>query len=124
MNWWAVAMPRARNFSVGALMVGAVCLSGCAQIVVISDDEPPRTEWKFGVLVIDLAPSSKNTIVSSSGIGIVSTPGGATLGYANARIVRIGDACCIVIAAKDFETLRNDAETLRLLASVGKACAA
>jgi len=99
-------------------------LGGCAQVTVISDQGPPRSEWKFGVLAIDLAESSKNTIVQSTGLGLVSTPSGVTLGYANARIVRIGDECRVVIATKDLEAIRKDRELLRLLSATHKACAA
>lgn len=52
----------------------SICLGACAQITVISDKAPPQTEWKFGVLAIDLVGSSKNTIVQSDGWGLVSTP--------------------------------------------------
>ena len=72
-------------------MVCAVSLAGCAQIVVQTDEAPPKSELRFGVLSIDIAPSQKNTIVSSSGFGLISNPSGATLGYSKARIVRIGD---------------------------------
>ena len=99
-------------------------LAGCAQVTVISDQGPPHTEWKFGVLAIDLAGSSKNTIVQATGVGLVSTPSGATLGYANARIVRIGDECRVVIATKDLEAISKDKKLLRLLRSTHKACAA
>src|SRR5712692_9885767 len=71
------------------VLFGSICLGGCAQVNVISDQGPPKSEWKFGVLAIDVAGSSKNTIVSSSGVGVISTPSGTTLGYSNARIIRI-----------------------------------
>src|SRR3954449_5352188 len=89
-----------------ALSLAASCtisLGACAQITVISDKAPPQTEWKFGVLAIDLAGSSKNTIVQSTGVGVISTPSGATLGYSNARIVSIDDECRIVITTEDIE---------------------
>src|SRR3954452_15159690 len=78
----------------------SICLGACAQITVISDKAPPQTEWKFGVLAIDLGGSSKSTIVQSTGVGVISTPAGATLGYSNARIVSIGDECLIVITTE------------------------
>jgi hypothetical protein len=99
-------------------------LGACAQITVISDKAPPQTEWKFGVLAIDLAGSSKNTIVQSTGLGLVSTPSGATLGYANSRIVRIGDECRVVITTQDIEATSKDRELARLLKGTHKACAA
>ena len=107
----------------GAL-AAALAVGGCAQIVVVRDNEPPQSEWRFGVLAIEIAPSSRNTIVQTSGIGIVSTPAGSTLGYANARIVRIGDECRVVVTTRDVEAIHKDRELLRLLASAGKACAA
>jgi hypothetical protein len=103
--------------------LAALYLGGCAQITVFSDNAPPQTEWKFGVLAVDLANSNKNTIVQSSGVGFVSTPSGATLGYANAKIVRLGDECRIVITARDLEAVK-DRELQRLLKTTHKACAA
>ena len=105
-------------------VLGAVCVGGCAQVTVISDQAPPRSEWKFGVLAIDLAETGNNTIVQSTGFGFVSTPSGSTLGYANARIVRIGDDCRVVIATKDLDAVTKDPELLRLLKTTHKACAA
>lgn len=102
----------------------AICLGGCAQITVVSDQAAPRSEWKFGVLAIDVPTSDQNTIVSTKGIGLISTPSGATLGYSNARIVRMGNECRVVISAKDAETINNNEELLRLLKSIPKACAA
>lgn len=105
-----------------ALAVAGFLLGGCAQITVISDQGPPRSEWKFGVLAIDLAGSNENTIVHSMGVGLISTPAGATLGYANARIVRIGDECRIVITSKDLDATSKDPELHRLMQAVHKAC--
>jgi hypothetical protein len=110
--------------AVSLTVLCSACLGGCAQITVLSDQGPPRSEWKFGVLAIDLAESSKNTIVQSTGVGLVSTPSGVTLGYANAKIVRIGDECRVVITTKDLETVRKDRELLRLLKTAHKACVA
>jgi hypothetical protein len=105
-------------------VLASLCLGACAQITVISDTAPPKTEWKFGVLAVDLANANENTIVHAQGIGLVSTPSGATLGYANAKIVRMGDECRIVIATKDLEAISKDRELLRLLKTTHKACAA
>jgi hypothetical protein len=91
---------------------------------VISDKAPPQTEWKFGVLAIDLVGSSNNTIVQSTGVGLLSTPSGATLGYSNSRIVRIGDECRVVITTQDLEAMSKDRELARLLKVTHKACAA
>jgi hypothetical protein len=113
---WRGAMP--------LMALSSLCLGACAQITVISDSAPPTTEWKFGVLAIDLASSNKNTIVHSSGVGLVSTPSGATLGYANAKIVRMGDECRVVIATKDLDAVTRDPELRRLLRTTHKACAA
>jgi hypothetical protein len=99
-------------------------LGGCAQINVVSEKGVPQTEWKAGVLAIDVAPSAKNTIVTTSGVGLVSTPVGTTFGYSNARVVRIGDECRIVLTATDLEALGRDPELLRLLKSTYKACIA
>ena len=102
----------------------SACLGGCAQITVVSDQGPPKSEWKFGVLAIDLAGSNKNAIVHTTGVGLVTTPSGATLGYANAKIVRIGDECRVVIATDDLEALRKDRELQRLLRASHQACPA
>jgi len=110
----------------GVLLVAvcSICLGACAQITVIGDNAPPKTEWKFGVLAIDVADASKNTIVQTDGWGIVSTPSGATLGYANSRIVRIGDDCRIVITTQDLDAIAKDRELARRLRATHKACAA
>ena len=105
-------------------VLASLCLGACAQITVVSDTAPPKTEWKFGVLAVDLANANENTIVHSQGVGLVSTPSGATLGFANAKIVRMGDECRIVIATKDLEAISKDRELLRLLKTTHKACAA
>ena len=85
---------------------------------------PPTTEWKFGVLAIDLAGSPKNTIVATNGVGVISTPDGPTLGYANARIVRLGTECRLVLQANDPTDIAAREELLRVLKSIPKACAA
>lgn len=111
----------------GALSLAAscsICLGACAQITVVTDNAPPQTEWKFGVLAVDLAGSSKNTIVQSTGVGILSTPSGATVGYSNGRIVSIGDECRIVITTQDIEAISKDRELARLLRKTHKACTA
>jgi len=76
------------------------------------------------VLAIDLVGSSENTIVQMTGVGLVSTRSGVTLGYSNARIVRIGDECRVVIATKDLEAISKDRELASLLKATHKACAA
>jgi len=122
---WSFFDPARATRLAGVLtLLGAVCLSGCAQVNVISDQGPPKSEWKFGVLAIDLAQSNKNTIVSSSGVGVITTPSGTTLGYSDARIVRIGDECRVVISTKDLEALKEDKKLLQLLKSSYKACVA
>jgi len=122
---WSFFDPARATRLAGVLtLLGAVCLGGCAQVNVISDQGPPRTEWKFGVLAVDLAGSNKNTVVSSSGVGVISTPSGTTLGYSTARVVRIGDECRVVITAKDLEALKEDKKLLQLLKSTYKACVA
>src|SRR3954471_10866599 len=105
-------------------LLGSLSFAGCAQITVVSDEKPPHSELKFGVLAIDLAGSNENTIIRSTGVGLVSTPSGATLGYSNARIVRMGDECRVVIATKDLEASSKDRDLLRLLKATYKACAA
>jgi hypothetical protein len=102
----------------------SICLAACAQITVITDTAPPQTEWKFGVLAVDLAGSSKNTIVQTTGVGIVSTPDGATVGYSKAKIVRLGDECRIVISTPDLEATSKDRELAKLLRKTHKACTA
>jgi hypothetical protein len=102
----------------------SMCLGACAQITVITDNAPPQTQWKFGVLAVDLAGSSKNTIVQSTGVGIISTPDGATVGYSKARIVRLGDECRVVISSPDLEAISKDRELAKLLTKTHKACTA
>jgi hypothetical protein len=113
-GWKAVSFAALVSLSLGA----------CAQLTIISDDAPPKTEWKFGVLAIDLAGSSNNTIVQSTGVGVVSTPSGTTLGYSDSKIVRVGDECRVVIATKDLDAMSRDRELARLLKMTHKACAA
>ena len=105
-------------------VLSSICLAACAQITVITDNAPPKTEWKFGVLAIDLAGSQKNTIVATKGVGLITTPDGPTLGYANARIVRLGTECRLVLQANDPTDIASREELLRLLKSIPKACAA
>jgi hypothetical protein len=111
-----------RAVSLAALV--SMCLGACAQITVITDNAPPKTEWKFGVLAIDVAGSQKNTIVATKGVGLITTPDGPTLGYADARFVRIGDECRLVIQTRDAEVIASHQELLRVLKSIPKACAA
>jgi hypothetical protein len=113
----------ARQF---AVLLGALCslsAAGCAQVTVVSQDAPPRTEWKYGVLAIDLGSSKNNTIVSTSGLGLISGPSVTALGYTKARVVRIGDECRVVITANDPESLKKDEELFRRLKATREACA-
>lgn len=109
-----------RRFSVCCLFL--LCLNGCAQVTVISDGAPPSTEYKFGVLAVDLAPSDRNTIVSTSGFGLISSPSGATLGYSSVRVVRMGEECRLVIHTENPRTLAEDGELMALLKSIPGAC--
>ena len=119
-------MPIVRASVRGVLLVAlcSTCLGACAQVTVISDKSPPKTEWKFGVLAIDIAGSQKNTIVATKGIGLITTPDGPTLGYADARFVRIGDECRLVIQTRDADVIASHEELRRVLKSIPKACAA
>lgn len=100
----------------------SICLAACAQITVVTDQAPPQTEWKFGVLAIDLAGSSRNTIIQSTGVGIISTPSGATAGYSSSKVVRLGEECRVVISTPDLEAISKDRELARLLRKTHKAC--
>jgi hypothetical protein len=113
---------RVRAVSLAAL--SSMCLGACAQVTVISDNGPPKTEWKFGVLAIDVAGSEKNTIIATKGVGLITTPDGPTLGYADAKFVRIGDECRLVIQTSDANVIASHAELLRVLKTIPKACAA
>jgi len=113
-----VADRRIRLFAV----LCALGLPGCAQITVVSGDQPPKSELHFGVLAVDLAPAKENTLVSASGLGLISTPSGTTLGYTKANVVRMGDECRVVIAVKDSDAIAKDPELLRLLRTIHKAC--
>lgn len=104
--------------------LSSICLGACAQITVITDNAPPKTEWKFGVLAIDVAGSQKNTIVATKGVGVIATPDGPTLGYANARFVRLGTECRLVIQTNNAADIAAREELLRVLKSIPKACAA
>src|SRR5262249_51925872 len=55
-NW--VNWPK--QFAHALTVFCSIGLPGCAQITVLSDQAPPRSEWKFGVLAIDLSPSDNN----------------------------------------------------------------
>src|SRR2546423_12588565 len=103
----------ARLTTVSLATLCAMCLGACAQITVISDNAPPKTEWKFGVLAIDLAGSQKNTIVTTKGVGLITTPDGPTLGYANSRFVRMGTECRIVIQTTNAADIASRQELLR-----------
>lgn len=119
------AVTVARGAAVSCSLLCWITLSGCAQVTVITDKDGPREAWKFGVLAIDLTPSAENTIISVKGIGLISNPSGTTLGYANAKVVRLGDECRVVISTKDLETIKSNEEELRrLLKSVEKSCVA
>jgi hypothetical protein len=120
----AVAIGLTTRRTVLVLTVFSLALGGCAQITVFNDQGTATSEWKFGVLAIELAPSTENSIVAASGLGLISMPSGTTLGYASARIVRMGDDCRVVIATKDLEAITKNSELLNLLRSTHKACAA
>ena len=115
---------RAAVFEILISVLCTVCLAGCTQITVLSDQTSPKTEWKFGVLAIDVAGSQKNTIVVTKGIGLITTPDSATLGYANAKFVRMGDECRLVIATSDPAAIEQREELLRLLRTIPTACGA
>jgi hypothetical protein len=106
-----------------ALAVVSACLPACAQITVITDNQPPKSEVRLGVLAVDLGPSTQNTVVSASGVGLISNPTGATLGYSAARVIRMGDGCRVVIATDNAEVAR-DIEIQRLLKTIPAACGA
>lgn len=110
--------------AVSLAAVSSLCLGGCAQITVITDNAQPKTEWKFGVLAIDLAGSQNNTIVATEGVGLITTPDGPTLGYAKAKYVRMGEECRLVIQTGDPAEISGHEELLRVLKSIPKACGA
>jgi hypothetical protein len=104
--------------------LSAACLQGCAQITVISDEKPPKSEWHFGVLSVDIPASSKNAIVTASGIGLISNPSGTALGYSSGRFVRLGDDCRLVIQLPESQQAARHEELVRLLKSIPHACGA
>src|SRR5262245_11331618 len=78
-----------------------VCLGGCAQVTVMTEQAPPQSEWRFGVLALDIPAGDASAIITTSGIGLISSPSGIALGYSKAKIVRISDECRVVIAVND-----------------------
>ena len=104
--------------------LSAACLQGCAQITVISDEHPPKSEWHLGVLSVDIPASSKNTIVTTSGIGLISNPSGTALGYSSGRFVRLGEECRLVIQLPESQQAMRHEELVRLLKSIPRACGA
>jgi hypothetical protein len=102
----------------------AVSLSGCAQVIIVTDEQQPKSELRFGVLSVDVSASNKNTIVSTSGFGLISNPSGSALGYSSGRIVRLGDDCRLVLQLQNPEDVARQEELVRLLKSIPHACGA
>jgi hypothetical protein len=107
-----------------ALAAVSACLPACAQITVITDNQPPKSEVRLGVLAVDLGPSTQNTVVSASGVGLISNPAGATLGYSKAKIIQIGHDCRVVIATEKLDAITSDPEMLDIIKKTPKACGA
>lgn len=102
----------------------AVGLSGCAQVTIVTDNQPPKSEVRFGVLSVEVPASNKNTIISTSGFGLMSNPSGSALGYSSGRIVRLGDECRLVLQLQNPEDVARQEELVRLLKSIPHACGA
>ena len=60
----------------------------------------------------------------TSGVGLMTTSAGATLGYGKTKIIRIGDDCRVVIATNDLEAVSKDLDLMRRLKAAHHACAA
>ena len=93
-------------------VLAALYLGACAQITVFSDNAPPQTEWKFGVLAIDLANSNENTIVHSQ-----RCRARIDALRRDARAMRTPKSCAlaiecrVVIATKDLEAIVQGSRT-------------
>jgi hypothetical protein len=99
-------------------------LSACAQVTVVTNADAPRSEWKWGVLAIELGKSDQNSLAAISGIGAFSGPFGTVIGLARTKVVRMGDECRIVIATSDLAAILENPELMRTLKASYNACLA
>jgi hypothetical protein len=83
------------------LCVLALLLSAaaCTTIRVSNQSGQVRVERHFGLVSIELAPSTSAVVAETTGFGYLSGPLGVTLGLAHSRIAALPEACRLVIWA-------------------------
>jgi hypothetical protein len=73
--------------------------AACTTIRVSDQRGQVLVQRHFGLVSIELSPSTSAVVAETSGFGYLSAPLGATLGLVHSRIAALPEACHLVIWA-------------------------
>lgn len=97
----------------------SLLLGGCAVVEINSGDGAARIERHAGVLMVKIDPSDTSHIVEASGVGLITDPGGTTLGYGTSRYVAFANGCQLVVFSDNAAQSRK---LKQAIPELGKAC--
>lgn len=84
-------------FRTACLIWMITLISGCATVSITDLSGNTRVEHRFGLISIELAPSTSAVVADAWSFGYASGPMGATLGVGHSRIAAIPEECRLVL---------------------------
>ncbi len=76
--------------------VGAI-LTGCTSVSIIGDDGGTKVTRSFGVLSVQMSPSTDAIVAEMTGFGIASSPTGKVAGFSNQTLLFMTPSCKLVV---------------------------
>ena len=98
----------------------ALPLASCMTVTISSDGESLRVIQHFGFLQIDVPVPQRSVVAQVSGLGLIGTPTGGSLGYTRQRFALLGPQCRAVLWF-DGDT-RLDLATRHLVEQIAGVC--
>ena len=98
----------------------ALPLASCMTVTIDSAGESLRVIQHFGFLHIDVPVPQRSVVAQVSGLGLIGTPTGITLGYARQRFALLGPQCRAVLWFDG--DMRLDLATRRMVEQMAGVC--
>ena len=111
----------AQRLTMVALSSFVACLSaGCMTVRVEAGPNDVKIERHWGYLRLDFATPDQMLVAQASGLGLITSPTGTTLGYSRQRFAALGPRCHVVLWIDASSAL--DAAARRALEQLSGTC--
>ncbi len=82
------------------LIVATTCgLAGCSSVYIQKGDGSVEITRHFGIVSIELSPSTAAQLVEGRGIGLIRTSDGIVIGYHATSVLAMPETCRLVVWA-------------------------